>query len=124
MPTFVAELYGSRHLGDETVMYGLDGNDQLYFTGLTSVSLYGGAGIDLLEAGPANDHLEGGEGSDILHGRGGNDVLYGGDGNDAGLYYPEPTQRYELGLLARMVTITSMAGVAQTFLSVEPVTMF
>jgi len=46
------------------------------------VSLYGGAGNDVLTGGAGNDLLDGGAGNDTLNGGGGNDRLFGGDGRD------------------------------------------
>ena len=81
MPTYVGNDSNDVHYGDEDVMYGLEGNDRLYYTGSTSASLYGGGGMDLLAGGD------------------GNDILYGGDGSDVGLYRGEPTSPlYVFGL--------------------------
>ena len=62
---------------------------------LTSPSLVGGAGADLLvgtsgpdwlSGGAGNDHLIGGAGNDILEGGPGSDLLEGGAGNDRYLF--------------------------------------
>jgi len=50
--------------------------------GLTSVTLGGGGGNDLLIGGPGPDIIEGGDGNDVLIGNDGNDQLKGHRGRD------------------------------------------
>lgn len=84
-----------------TVVYGDDGNDQIYATDArSSVAIFGQGGHDRITGGSANDLLDGGAGVDViwanagddlirggldddyLFGLEGNDILIGGDGND------------------------------------------
>ena len=86
MPTYAGTGGYDVHEGDEDVMYGLDGDDVLRFTGLTSATIYGGGGDDMLRGGPTSDYLDGSAGRDLLEGGEGNDFIYGGDGDDVGLW--------------------------------------
>lgn len=53
------------------------------FPGLTSVSLFGGAGADALITGSGNDVLFGNAGDDTLTGNDGNDRIFGGSNSDS-----------------------------------------
>jgi Ca2+-binding RTX toxin-like protein len=67
-----------------------DGNDSFSGAGnvltgaayLTAVTVFGGAGNDILTGGAGGDTLNGGVGNDTLNGGAGNDNLNGDDGND------------------------------------------
>lgn len=68
---------------DRIVVYGYDGNDIIAVRGYCGpVEMHGGAGNDLLIAGPGNGVLFGDAGNDVLLGGRGQDILMGGDGND------------------------------------------
>lgn len=88
-------------IGGRVIVYGGDGNDQIYATdSFAPVTIYGeggndqitggynddvldgGDGVDRIWGGVGNDFLFGGAGGDFLDGREGNDVIFGGDGND------------------------------------------
>jgi hypothetical protein len=60
----------------------LDGNDRAVARGLFGVTLYGGAGNDVLTGGDGGDFLQGDAGNDTLTGGKGGDQLHGKDGND------------------------------------------
>ncbi|KYC36879.1 hypothetical protein WA1_45295 [Scytonema hofmannii PCC 7110] len=66
-----------------TLTGGTDNNvlDASAFT-LTSVTLSGGAGNDILNGGAGNDILNGGAGNDVLNGGAGNDTFNSSAGND------------------------------------------
>lgn len=64
------------------IIFGRDGNDELYSLHNTNGLLHGGSGNDRLFGGNGNDHLYGGEGNDCLYGGKGNDMLFGGIGDD------------------------------------------
>jgi CubicO group peptidase (beta-lactamase class C family) len=72
------------------VLFGNEGNDQLYGGrqddvlngGSGNDRLKGDRGNDLLVGGSGDDHLWGGEGDDRLKGSSGNDRLFGDAGND------------------------------------------
>jgi len=79
----------------DPVIYGLDGDDFIRFTGLPGFGggayIEGGRGNDTIYSGPGADIVYGGDGDDIIHGGGGpmfgrtgaiGDRLYGGAGND------------------------------------------
>lgn len=87
--------------GGRVIVYGGDGNDQIFATdNALPVTIYGQGGHDLITggsaddiidggdgrdriwAGPGNDLIFGGAGTDSIDGREGNDVLLGGDGDD------------------------------------------
>lgn len=94
---------------NDAVIYALDGDDFVRYTGMLSAYIEGGRGNDTiytgaaastvyggdgndsiyggLQTGDAGDYLDGGLGNDILVSGGGNDRLFGGDGDDA-LYGP------------------------------------
>jgi len=57
-------------------------DEERYNFSSQSLSWYGMAGNDTLQAGSGNDWLFGGTGNDTLFGRAGNDVLWGEEGND------------------------------------------
>ncbi len=77
---------------NSTVSYTLTANvEQLYLTGIASLSgagnaqnniIYGNSGNNLLNGATGNDSLNGGSGNDGLDGGQGNDTLVGGLGND------------------------------------------
>jgi Ca2+-binding RTX toxin-like protein len=48
-----------------------------FSAGSDPVTMYGGAGDDLLFGGASNDRIEGQEGSDLIEGGGGGDLLIG-----------------------------------------------
>jgi len=58
------------------------GNDTFTDTGVTELSVNGGAGDDTITGSAGNDTLIGGEGNDTLTAGMGNDTLTGNDGND------------------------------------------
>lgn len=69
--------------GGRVVVYSGAGNDRVFATdSLLPVTVFAGAGHDLVTGGAADDILDGGEGVDRLSGMGGNDILLGGAGND------------------------------------------
>ncbi len=71
--------------GGETVVYGGNGNDSLFYDGTGGVSiahLYGGEGDDQLGGGANGDGLYGENGVDFMQAAAGNDLLDGGEGND------------------------------------------
>ncbi len=67
------------------VVFGGTGDDEVTITGARQTSLYGQAGIDVLDDGDARGYLSGGDGLDTLVGSGGPDALVGGAGPD--LYF-------------------------------------
>jgi Ca2+-binding RTX toxin-like protein len=69
-------VYAGGLLPDETLLF--DGHAETD----GALSVYGGAGIDLIAGGPASDAFIGGGGDDQLYGLGGNDWLEGGLGAD------------------------------------------
>ncbi|WP_181702018.1 cadherin domain-containing protein [Chthonobacter albigriseus] len=58
------------------------GNDSFAESGVTEVSVDGGAGDDTLTGGTGADYLIGGDGDDLIVGGEGSDSLVGGAGND------------------------------------------
>ncbi|SHE54165.1 Ca2+-binding protein, RTX toxin-related [Loktanella atrilutea] len=66
--------------GNDTINAG-DGNDEVY-GGLGNDSITGGAGNDTVSGDAGDDTLRGGAGDDIVDGGDGNDTEFGGDGND------------------------------------------
>ena len=60
----------------------IDLNDASLPAELTSVTLDGGSGNDILIGSAEHDQLIGGRGDDLLRGEGGDDVLSGGEGQD------------------------------------------
>jgi Ca2+-binding RTX toxin-like protein len=60
----------------------VSGSGGLVATGLLTMTLNGGAGIDTFTGSDTADTLNGGAGNDMLTGGAGNDALDGGDGND------------------------------------------
>ncbi|MEQ9691607.1 MAG: hypothetical protein RLO48_17935 [Bauldia litoralis] len=84
MTTFVgSDTSDDKYLGNETVMYGLGGNDILDADeGSLAFSLYGGEGNDIVRGYNENDYIFGGAGDDILCGFYGKDWLVGGPGDD------------------------------------------
>jgi Ca2+-binding RTX toxin-like protein len=63
------------------VIYGLEGDDNLYGDGGVDI-IDGGVGQDALYGGIGNDLLSGGDGSDVLYGDTGRDTIEGGAGHD------------------------------------------
>lgn len=72
-------------------IYGDSGNNTLYGTGSSDISIFGYAGNDtiygyggddIIDAGADNDTVYGGIGNDTILGRTGDDSLYGEAGND------------------------------------------
>src|SRR3954452_3313597 len=59
-----------------------DGNDRAVVRGPRGVTLYGGAGNDVLTGGDGGDFLQGDAGADTLTGGKGGDQIHGKDGND------------------------------------------
>lgn len=77
----------------DPVIYGLDGDDFIRYTGepvlfLGGAYIEGGRGNDTIYSGPGGDTVYGGDGDDLIHGGSGGgrrpigDYLYGGEGND------------------------------------------
>jgi hypothetical protein len=66
--------------GDD-VLYGGDGDDALYGEGGND-RLYGGAGNDRVAGGDGRDYLDGGPGDDTIDAGRGNDTVYGLGGDD------------------------------------------
>lgn len=78
-------FYGSSTMsnGGRVIVYGGDGNDQIYATDARyPVSIFGEGGHDQITGGSAGDMLDGGDGVDRVWGSAGNDLLLGGDGDD------------------------------------------
>ena len=73
---------GDRIDGNDSVLAGRTGNDDLIEAGAGNDTILAGEGNDLVFAGTGNDTLFGGAGDDTLFGQAGRDTLYGGDGND------------------------------------------
>ncbi len=71
------------YTGDEHVVLGGTGNDDILIASIGDDTLHGDAGNDRLEGGDGNDFHFAGDGDDILTDSGGEDNLQGGDGNDA-----------------------------------------
>ena len=95
--------YGSHTVpaAGRTIVFGGDGNDQIFATDARSrIAVFGQNGHDRISGGSASDLLDGGAGvdriwgmggddvirggadGDFLDGREGNDIVLGGDGND------------------------------------------
>src|SRR5262245_31608428 len=68
--------------GGETFVYGGNGNDGLYYDGISFAHLYGGQGDDQLGGGINRDFLYGEAGMDFMQAPAGNGVVAGGNGND------------------------------------------
>ena len=68
--------------GGRVIVYGLDGDDNIAFSGNVSLEAHGGAGNDAITGGAGDDVIWGGGGNDTITGSAGNDVLLGGDGQD------------------------------------------
>src|SRR5215510_11634011 len=70
-------------LSDIIFIYGTEGDDFIWWQGVTPVVIQGLGGNDQIY-GPAggNSFLSGDAGNDTLHGYGSNNNLSGGDGND------------------------------------------
>ncbi|HWM13440.1 MAG TPA: hypothetical protein VNO56_03090 [Gaiellaceae bacterium] len=67
--------------GDETLIRGGDGSDELY-GGPGNDVVHGLLGNDLLDGGAGDDDLRGGDGHDVLIGGPGADIFVGADGGD------------------------------------------
>ncbi len=70
---------------EELTVHGGNSDDAMcvYSTGSgVSVRVFGNAGDDTIEGGPAADLLDGGDGSDTIQGGSGNDTIYGRAGAD------------------------------------------
>ena len=76
--------------GNDDLIYGFDGNDSIdagngndeVFGGTGNDTVGGGDGDDTLYGGLGNDIVYGGDGDDTLNGNQGNDTLFGGAGDD------------------------------------------
>jgi len=103
--TGVTELSIDGGAGDDNIT-GTGGNDMLL----------GGAGNDTLNGGDGNDTLKGGAGDDILRGESGADVIDGGDGVDLVSYYSS-----NQGLTIDFIDSSNSTGIAagDTFINVE-----
>ncbi|WP_017519457.1 Ig-like domain-containing protein, partial [Pseudomonas nitroreducens] len=77
----VATTTSTTATGNNDLLHGLDGNDNLS-GGNGHDIIYGGTGNDTLNGGNGNDSLYGGAGNDTLNGDAGNDLLVGNEGND------------------------------------------
>ena len=66
----------------DPVIYGLDGDDFIHYTGLGETYIEGGRGNDTIIGNIRIDTIYGGDGNDLIRGEGGADRLYGGEGND------------------------------------------
>ncbi len=78
-------FYGSylMNSGEQVVVRGGDGNDQIFATDARfPISILGEGGHDLITGGAAGDLLDGGDGVDRLWANAGNDLIQGGDGDD------------------------------------------
>lgn len=70
-------------VGGRVVVYGGDGNDQIYATDARfPITMFGEGGHDQITGGSAADVLDGGDGVDRLWGSAGNDLIRGGEGDD------------------------------------------
>ena len=67
--------------GNDDLIYGYDGNDSIY-AGDGNDEVYGGTGNDLLQTGLGDDTVYGGDGNDSVYAENGNDTVYGGAGDD------------------------------------------
>jgi Ca2+-binding RTX toxin-like protein len=83
---------GSEAANDRVAVNGLGGNDTLAgavgLAALMQLTLDGGDGNDILNAGNGADTLLGGIGNDTVDGNGGNDTALVGDGNDTFVWDP------------------------------------
>ena len=71
MATYVGTLGGDSHFGNEAVMYGLDGADNLELNVDGFSTIYGGEGDDILnflDTVNAGGDMYGGSGNDFLDG--------------------------------------------------------
>ncbi len=78
-------FYGAYDMdvGGRVVVYGGDGNDQIYATDARfPIAIFGEGGHDQITGGSADDMLDGGDGVDRLWGSAGDDLIRGGDGDD------------------------------------------
>ena len=68
--------------GNDAILPGDTGNDDLIEAGAGDDSVYAGDGNDEVYAGDGNDMLQGGTGEDTVYGESGNDDIYSGSGDD------------------------------------------
>ncbi len=68
--------------GDDAILPGDTGNDDLIEAGAGNDTIYAGDGNDDIFAGTGDDTVFGGDGNDSINGEGGNDTLSGGAGSD------------------------------------------
>src|SRR4051794_16898204 len=89
-PVGIAPREGCSAVDPQTVTCGApsgsarleDGNDRAVVRGQRGVTLYGGAGNDVLTGGNGGDFIQGDAGADRITGGKGGDQLHGKDGND------------------------------------------
>lgn len=67
--------------GNDDLIYGYGGNDRIY-AGNGNDEVYGGTGNDLLQTGLGDDTVYGDDGNDSIYAENGNDTVYGGAGDD------------------------------------------
>ncbi|MDM0019124.1 peroxidase family protein [Variovorax saccharolyticus] len=72
-----------QYSGEDHVVLGGTGANDIIIAGIGDDTLYGDGGNDRLEGGDGNDFVLGGAGDDIMTDLGGDDNMQGGDGNDA-----------------------------------------
>ncbi len=82
---------------DDPVIYGLDGDDFIRWTGLEGAYIDGGRGNDTLIGGSGGDTIYGGEGNDLIRGERGPDLIYAGGGNDVVYVSSLPGGRFMSG---------------------------
>ncbi|WP_386681655.1 Hint domain-containing protein [Loktanella sp. R86503] len=69
--------------GNDDLIYGLGGNDTIN-AGEGNDEVYGGTGNDSITGGNGDDTVSGDDGNDIVRGGNGNDTVFGGAGDDTG----------------------------------------
>ena len=69
-------------VGNDDLIYGLGGNDTIN-AGNGNDEVYGGTGNDSITGGNGNDTVSGDAGNDIVRGGNGDDTVYGDDGDDS-----------------------------------------
>jgi Ca2+-binding RTX toxin-like protein len=81
--TLIAESATGSVRPRQLISFGDDGNNALFGTAnALGDHLYGGGGMDQINAGDGNDYVEGNAAFDSLYGERGNDTLVGGEGFD------------------------------------------
>ncbi len=113
-----------RYTGDVgAYIEGGRGNDTIY-SGVSAAIVYGGDGNDVIYGGynPSfrdsfiGDQIHGGRGDDIIHSGGGNDKIYGDEGNDT-IYGSNSRATSELAILpswtAGRATTLSMVALVE-----------